>query len=170
MEIRTSRWLGAAVVVLAVGGAAALADVGPMTAKEQANLKFVLDWWRDVLQARHLDLAPKYQAENYIQHNINVPTGRAGFVQYFGRIGAPITPNPRQAGQPAGGAVREGRLRRARVGTRGQGPCRRDQDLQVQHLRHAADRNDKVQEHWDYAQKAKGGRPAARLTASTTRR
>ncbi len=94
MKTRTMKWLGAAGVVLSLSGAALLADVGPMTAKEQANLKFVLDWWRDVLQARHLELAPKYQAENYSQHNINVPTGRAGFVQFFGRTGAPITRIP----------------------------------------------------------------------------
>jgi len=33
-----------------------------------------------VLHAGHFELAPKYQAENYIQHNPNVPTGRAGFI------------------------------------------------------------------------------------------
>src|SRR5262245_28850664 len=79
---------------LTLGGAALVAQSGTMTAAEQTNLKFVLDWWREVLQGRHLDLAPKYQAENYIQHNINVPTGRNGFVQFFSRLGPPVNPIP----------------------------------------------------------------------------
>ena len=45
--------------------------------------------------ARHLELAPKYQAENYIQHNINVPTGREGFVKFFSALpGQPMNPIP----------------------------------------------------------------------------
>ena len=56
-----------------------------MTAAEQANLKIVTDWWKDVIQAGHVELAEKYQAEDYIQHNPNISTGRAAFVQVFGR-------------------------------------------------------------------------------------
>jgi len=55
-----------------------------MTAQEKKNLQFVLDWWREVIVARHVDLAEKYQAEDYIQHNPNIPTGRAAFVKAFG--------------------------------------------------------------------------------------
>ena len=61
-----------------------------MNAREQANVKFVLDWWREVIQSRHVELAPKYQAEDYIQHNINIQTGRAGFQKFFGSRGEPI--------------------------------------------------------------------------------
>jgi len=56
-----------------------------MTAQEQAALKTVTDWWREVLQAGHVDLAEKYQAEDYIQHNPGISTGRAAFVTIFGR-------------------------------------------------------------------------------------
>ncbi len=52
----------------------------PMTSQEKKNLDFILKWWREVIYAGHLELAPGYQAENYIQHNPNVPTGREGFV------------------------------------------------------------------------------------------
>ena len=54
-----------------------------MNAQEQANLKMVLDWWREVIQARHVELADKYQAETYIQHNPNLPSGRDTFVNFF---------------------------------------------------------------------------------------
>jgi len=66
----------------------------PMTAKEKKNLDFVLDWWREVICAGHLELAPKYQAENYIQHNPSVPTGRAGFVEFFKKFAKPMNPIP----------------------------------------------------------------------------
>ena len=50
-----------------------------------ANKKLVFDFWREVLQARHVDRAAQYLAESYIQHNPNVATGRAAFVEFFGR-------------------------------------------------------------------------------------
>ena len=53
-----------------------------------ANKKLVFDFWRIVLQARHVDRAPEFMAENYIQHNPNVPTGRAAFMRAFGRSAA----------------------------------------------------------------------------------
>lgn len=51
-----------------------------------ANKKLVFDFWREVLQAHHVDRAPEYLADAYIQHNPNVATGRAAFVDFFGRF------------------------------------------------------------------------------------
>jgi len=62
-------------------------QAAPMTAQEKKNLEMVMDWWREVLYAGHFDLAPKYQAENYIQHNPNADTGMAGFKAYFSALG-----------------------------------------------------------------------------------
>ena len=53
------------------------------------NKRLVYDFWREVLEARHMDLASKYMRENYIQHNPNVATGRQAFVDFFGRLGGP---------------------------------------------------------------------------------
>jgi len=75
--------LAAAQVLGLVGAGSARAQA--MTAQEKKNVKVVLDFWREVLIARHTDLAPKYMAEGYIQHNPNVPTGRAGFVEFFSK-------------------------------------------------------------------------------------
>src|SRR6266496_4394952 len=47
-------------------------QTAPMTAQEKKNLDMVMTWWREVLYAGHFELAPNYQAENYIQHNPNV--------------------------------------------------------------------------------------------------
>lgn len=51
-----------------------------------ANKRLVYDFWREVFEGGHLDLADKYLAESYIQHNPNVPTGRAAFVAFFSRL------------------------------------------------------------------------------------
>ena len=51
-----------------------------------ANKKLVFDFWREVLQAHHVDRAPQYLAASYIQHNPNVATGRAAFMEFFGQF------------------------------------------------------------------------------------
>jgi predicted SnoaL-like aldol condensation-catalyzing enzyme len=66
----------------------------PMKAPEQQNLHRVLDWWRQVIEAGHLELVPRYQADTYIQHNPNINTGRAGFLEAFGRDNSPVNPIP----------------------------------------------------------------------------
>jgi predicted SnoaL-like aldol condensation-catalyzing enzyme len=55
----------------------------------KANKKLVYDFWREVLEGGHLDLASKYLAPGYIQHNPNVPTGRDGFVAFFSKFAKP---------------------------------------------------------------------------------
>ncbi len=52
------------------------------------------DFRREALEGGHLDLAEKYLAEEYIQHNPNVPTGRAGFVKFFSAFTKPVGIEP----------------------------------------------------------------------------
>ncbi|MGZ5133376.1 MAG: nuclear transport factor 2 family protein, partial [Caldimonas sp.] len=42
-----------------------------------------------------MEFAEKYMAESYIQHNPNVPTGRAAFVEFFSRVARPKPIEPR---------------------------------------------------------------------------
>jgi predicted SnoaL-like aldol condensation-catalyzing enzyme len=58
-------------------------------AKLAANKRLVYDFWREVFEGGHMDLADKYLAETYMQHNPNVPTGRAAFVKFFSRFSKP---------------------------------------------------------------------------------
>jgi predicted SnoaL-like aldol condensation-catalyzing enzyme len=53
------------------------------------NKKLVYDCWRELLEAGHLELADKYLAENYMQHNPNAATGRKGFVDFFSKFAKP---------------------------------------------------------------------------------
>jgi predicted SnoaL-like aldol condensation-catalyzing enzyme len=57
--------------------------------KLASNKRLAYDFWREVLEAGHMDLAPKYMTETYIQHNPNVPTGRQGFIDFFSKFRKP---------------------------------------------------------------------------------
>ncbi len=59
------------------------------------NKRFVYDFWREVFEAAHMDLAPKYMAESYVQHNPLVATGRQAFIDFFSRVRKPAPIEPR---------------------------------------------------------------------------
>jgi predicted SnoaL-like aldol condensation-catalyzing enzyme len=54
-----------------------------------ANKRLVYDFWREVFEGGHAELASKYMTESYIQHNPNVPTGRAAFVDFVSSMSKP---------------------------------------------------------------------------------
>lgn len=55
----------------------------------QENKTLVYNFWREIFEGGHLDKADQYLSEDYIQHNPNVPTGRAAFVEFFGKFSKP---------------------------------------------------------------------------------
>jgi predicted SnoaL-like aldol condensation-catalyzing enzyme len=57
--------------------------------KLAANKKLVYDFWREVFEAGHMELAPQYMTERYIQHNPNVATGRKAFIDFFSQFKKP---------------------------------------------------------------------------------
>ena len=77
--------------------------------KLAANKRLVYDFWREVFEGGQLQLADKYMAESYIQHNPTVPTGRAGFVEFFSRFSKPQPVKP-QVGAPLVAITAEGDL------------------------------------------------------------
>jgi predicted SnoaL-like aldol condensation-catalyzing enzyme len=56
--------------------------------QEAKNKQLVLDWWREVVTFGHVELANKYMADDYIEHNPNYAGGRKEFVAYFGKTPA----------------------------------------------------------------------------------
>jgi predicted SnoaL-like aldol condensation-catalyzing enzyme len=74
-----------------------------------ANKRLVYDFWREVFEGGHMELADKYMAEGYIQHNPNVPSGRAAFVSFFSKNIAPQPIEPRVKA-PLVAIVAEGNL------------------------------------------------------------
>ena len=63
-----------------------LASADPRLA---ANKRLVYDFWREVFEGGHMELADKYMTESYIQHNPTVPTGRAAFIDFFSKFAKP---------------------------------------------------------------------------------
>ncbi len=59
------------------------------------NKRLVFDFWRIVFEGGHMDQAPHYMAEGYIQHNPNVASGRAAFVALFTEVRPPRPVAPR---------------------------------------------------------------------------
>lgn len=53
------------------------------------NKKLVYDMWREFIEGGHLELANKYFAENYMQHNPNAATGRKALVDFFSKFSKP---------------------------------------------------------------------------------
>src|SRR5262245_28721642 len=101
----------AAAALLFGTGSAVRAQVPPKPAPDQsvllksddpklaANKKLVYDMWRELFEAAHFELADKYLAEDYTQHNPNVPTGRQGFVDFFSKVRKPMPIEPRVKAQ-----------------------------------------------------------------------
>jgi len=73
-------------VTAAPDQAALLASANPKLAEYK---RLVYDFWREVFEGAHMEFADKYMAEGYIQHNPNVPTGRAAFVEFFSKFKKP---------------------------------------------------------------------------------
>ena len=130
-------------------------QTAPMNKQEKKNLDMVLTWWREVIDAGHVDLAPKYQAEDYIQHNPNVPTGRAGFVEFFSRIRKPKPIAGKLENPPVVMGARGDYVwliwERESKDPRDPGKTYHWNSFDVIRIQ-----NGKVQEHWDSAQKMAG--------------
>ena len=122
--------------------------------KLAANKKLVYDCWREMLEAGHIELADKYLAENYMQHNPNVPTGRKGFVESFSKFAQP-KPILDTIKAPVIAIVAEGDL--VVISFAGKFPDPADSTKTYTSTWFGMFRieNGKLAEHWDGAQKTK---------------
>jgi len=121
-------------------------------ARLAANKRLVYDFWREVFEAAHMDLVDKYMAEGYIQHNPNVASGRAAFVEFFGRIKKPKPIEPRVAA-PLVSITAEGNLvvlAFARENADPRDPAKKYTTTWFDMFRIE---DGKIAEHWDPAQK-----------------
>jgi predicted SnoaL-like aldol condensation-catalyzing enzyme len=131
-------------------------QTAPMTGQEKKNLDMVLNWWREVLDGGHVELATKYQAEDYIQHNPNVPTGRAGFVAFFSKIRKPKDPIPATLANPPVVKGAKGDYVWLIFEHEDKDPRDPSKTYHYNSFDVLRIQNGKVQEHWDSAQKMPG--------------
>jgi predicted SnoaL-like aldol condensation-catalyzing enzyme len=121
-------------------------------AKAVANKRLVYDFWREVFEGGHMEFAEKYMAESYIQHNPNVPTGRAAFVDFFSKFAKPKTVEPKVKA-PLVAIVAEGDLvilAFAREGTDPKDPTKKYTTTWFDMFRV---KDGRIVEHWDAALK-----------------
>jgi predicted SnoaL-like aldol condensation-catalyzing enzyme len=126
-----------------------LASADPKLA---ANKRLVYDFWREVFEAGHMDLAPKYMTESYIQHNPNVPTGRAAFVGFFSKF---VKPKPIEARvkAPLVAVVAEGDLVILTFAEEAADPKDSTKKYTTSWFDMFRIENGKIAEHWDAAKK-----------------
>lgn len=125
----------------------ALQDNDP---QEAANKKLVYDFWREVFVARNMAKAEQYMDENYIQHNPNVPTGRAPFVAFFGR--RPAEP-PKPAIDDLVAILGDGNLVTLALRRELPDPTKPGTTYTTTWFDMFRIENGKIVEHWDYGTK-----------------
>jgi predicted SnoaL-like aldol condensation-catalyzing enzyme len=121
-------------------------------ARAVQNKRLVYDFWREVFEGGHMEFAEKYMAESYVQHNPNVPTGRAAFVDFFSKFAKPKVIESRVKA-PLVAIVAEGDLvimAFAREGTDPKDSTRKYTTTWFDMFRVE---NGKIAEHWDPATK-----------------
>lgn len=120
--------------------------------KLAANKKLVYDFWREVFEAGHLELAEKYMAEDYIQHNPNVATGRDAFVTFFSAIKKP-KPIEGKVAAPLVNIVAEGNIVLLTFVREYKEPKDASKTYTTTWFDMFRIENGKIAEHWDPAQK-----------------
>lgn len=131
-------------------------QVAPTSSAEEKNLAFVLDWWREVIEARHTELAAKYAAEDFIQHNPNIPTGRVALMMFIKTLGPPIEPIPEQLQNPPVAEGAKGSFVWLVFEHKFKYPKDPSQWVYENSFDLFRIQNGKIQEHWDGARKNVG--------------
>ena len=121
-------------------------------AKAVANKRMVYDFWREVFEGGHMEFAEKYMAESYVQHNPNVPTGRAAFVDFFSKFAKPKAIES-QIKAPLVAIVAEGDLVILAFAREGTDPKDSAKKYTTTWFDMFRVENGKIAEHWDPATK-----------------
>jgi predicted SnoaL-like aldol condensation-catalyzing enzyme len=119
-----------------------------------ANKKLVFDMYRSIIQAGRTDLAPQFFAEDYIQHNPNVATGRDAFVAYIKQT-RPARPIEPTITFPVISIMAEGDLVMVAVVSYAPDPEKAGAKYANTHFDLFRIENGKIAEHWDHIPKDK---------------
>ena len=123
-----------------------------MSDQEKANLQLILDWWREVLQARHVELIDQYADPNLIQHNPNFPQGTDALKQAFGRS-TPVNPIPATLEEEPAIAMAQGDIVLLVWGHEAEDPADPSRTYYYNTFDGFRIEDNKIVEHWDAATK-----------------
>jgi predicted SnoaL-like aldol condensation-catalyzing enzyme len=127
--------------------------VGAETPEEKKNLDIAMKEFKDMLQYGHLELAEKYLAPTYIQHNPNVPGARDGFVKFMSRNRTP-EPIKDEWKNPPTLVVTAGPYVMFMRDTKAKDPVDPTKEYVRDHFDIVRIENGMIAEHWDEAKKA----------------
>ena len=117
----------------------------------QANKTLIYNLFREVLEARHMELADKYLAEDFIQHNPNAADGLPALKKFFaGRPALPIAPKLKR---PITAIIAEGDMVMVIYPRELPDPKDKTKKYTTTGFDAYRIRNGKVVEHWDAATK-----------------
>ena len=119
-----------------------------------ANKKLVYDMYREIIQAGRTDLVEKYFTEDYIQHNPNLPTGRAALVEYI-RKTRPVRPIEPMITFPVIAIMAEGDLVLIATVNYAPDPENPGKKYANTHFDMYRIENGRIAEHWDHIPKDK---------------
>jgi predicted SnoaL-like aldol condensation-catalyzing enzyme len=113
-----------------------------------ANKKLVFDMWRAIIQGGHTELAPRYFAKDYIQHNPNVASGRDAMVRFMSQT-RPVRPIQPDIAFPVVAIVAEGDLVVVATVSYAPDPADGSRKYASTHFDMFRIEHGKIAEHWD---------------------
>jgi len=122
--------------------------------KLEANKTLIYNLFREVLEARHMELADKYLADDFIQHNPNAADGLAALKQYFERAGAKPQPIAPKLKRKITAIIAEGDMVMVLYPSEHTDPKGPSKKYTTTGFDAYRIRNGKVVEHWDAATKS----------------
>jgi predicted SnoaL-like aldol condensation-catalyzing enzyme len=147
IRIKTISWISATLV----GATLSLNAIGQFknTPEEEKNQQLVLDLYRDVLGYHHFELASKYMAADYIQHNYTDPQGRDPLMDFL----RPRFPNPEpllpeMKNKPTL-VITKGDIVLMMTTRKVKDPKDPEKMIEVNHFEMVRVQNGLAQEHWD---------------------
>jgi len=139
---------------VALGCSLVAAQEIKLTPLEQKNQDIAFKEFHDMNQYYHYELAPKYIARDYIQHNPNTPGGLDGYVSYMLHLHpTPDTIVPEWKNKPVL-IITSGDLSLYMWERQAPDPAHPDSKYTFNHIDMVRVENGMVREHWDEAKKA----------------
>jgi predicted SnoaL-like aldol condensation-catalyzing enzyme len=120
---------------------------------QAANKHLVYDFWREVLEAGHLELADTYMTESFVMHNPHIPAGREAFVDFFSMACEP-RPIADRVRAPLVGMVADGDFVVMRFASQRPDPSDRSRTETATWFNMFRIHAGKIAEHWDPPQNA----------------
>jgi predicted SnoaL-like aldol condensation-catalyzing enzyme len=146
-RIKTIAWFSAALLgaTLCVSAIAQFKN----TPQEEKNQQLVLDLYRDVLGYHHYELASKYMAADYIQHNYTDPRGRDPLMAFIGQRFPNPEPLQSEMKNKPTLVITKGDIVLMMTTRKVKDPKDPAKTIEVNHFEMVRVQNGLAQEHWD---------------------